>query len=535
MRVFPTLRLLAVSIVLLAAAANGSTEQRLQEAEVLIEKERFPEAEALLVKAAAETPDNAQVLYRLGYARYRQRKLAAARQNFAAVVKLAPPALSSRYFLGRIALLENRHKEAIEWLAPVAESPEPVFDAASQLAKAYAATGQDEKAITALQAALSQAPWDDTLYYRIGQLRQKLGQRELAAEDFAASRRLKNLNREDVATLMQVSQALASARADEAVRLGAAISGRAEANPDTLVALGVLYGKANLTKEALACFEIAAQRDGSLFQPQLNRGLALLKLGRPQDALPPLERAAALLPQSREANVTLGLAQAMVQNYGAAIEPLERAWQAEPLNARVGLLLATAYLRTGEPAKALPILAAIPAAEPASFFLGIEARNATRDEQGALALAEQAAARFPSLPQAHLALAQQLARVGRYQDARPSFEAVLRLVPGQPEAELGVADSLQKAGDHAAAADHYRAALAGPSTNLAATLGLARSLAALRRLEEAAGLLEEAIARYPNEATVRLELSRVYARAGNSALAAEQARMAERIRAAQPQ
>jgi tetratricopeptide (TPR) repeat protein len=196
--------------------------------------------------------------------------------------------------------------------------------------------------------------------------------------------------------------------------------------------------------------------------------------------------------------------------------------------------LATAYLRTGAPGKALPILAAVPPTEPASFFLGIEARNATNDTDGALTLAEQAVQRFPDLPQSHLALAQQLARVGRYQDARPSFEAVLRLVPGQPEAELGVADSLQKAGDHSAAVERYRAALAGPSTNLAATLGLARSLAALRRLDEAATALEGALPRYPNDATLHQELARIYARAGKSDLAAEQARIAERIRAANP-
>jgi tetratricopeptide (TPR) repeat protein len=534
MLAFRKSRILLASIAFVVSPANGSTQQRLQEAEVLIGKERFPEAEALLSRAAAQAPSDAPVLYRLGYVQYRQRKLAAARKNFEAVVKLSPPALDSRYFLGRIALLEDNPKRAIEWLAPAAESPQPVFDAASQLAKAYAAVGDDEKAIAALRTAVGQTPWDDALYYRMGQLRQKLGQRELAAEDFATSRRLKNLNREDVETLMQVSQALASNETARAKQLGAKISLRPDAPPDTLVALGVLYGRTNLTGEALECFETAARRDATLFQPQLNRGLALLKLGRPHESLPALERARELLPQSVDANVTLGLARVMAQNYREAIEPLSRAWEADPSNARVGLLLATAHLRTGEPTKALSILSAAPQTEPATFFLGIEARNAAHDAEGALALAEQAVGRFPANPQAHLALGQQLARLGRYQDARPSFEAVLRLVPHQPEAELGVADCLQKAGEHSAALSHYRAALAGPSTNLAATLGLARSLQALRQLDEATSTLEGALSRYPNDATIRQELSRAYARAGKSELAAEQARIAERIRAANP-
>jgi Tfp pilus assembly protein PilF len=71
------------------------------------------------------------------------------------------------------------------------------------------------------------------------------------------------------------------------------------------------------------------------------------------------------------------------------------------------------------------------------------------------------------------------------------------------------------------------------STVLAARLGLARSLIALRRLPEARQVLEEGLREAPNDLALRVELSRVYARLGEAALAAEQSRIAEQIRTAQ--
>lgn len=509
---------------------NESTDKLLQTAEGLIEKEQFAEAAALLEQAAKSGP-SAQVSYRLGYVQFRQRKLIGARRNFNEVLKLAPPALDSRYFLGRIALLENKPQEAVTWLKPVAESPETTFDAHAQLAKAYLALGQSAKAVPELKAAAAQTPWDDGIPYRLGQIYQKLGKPELAAEEFNTARRLKGIGRDDAEVLLQVAQLLNMREVRQAVALGSKIRDRAGADPSTVHALGVLYGTANLPAEALQAFDIAASRDPKFFQAQFNRGVALLKANRVQEALPALKQAVELLPQSPEANMTLGLAAVMNRDYAASVQPLARAWQADSSNPRVGLLLATAYIRTGEASKALPVLKTIPATEPTPLFLSIEALNASGDTAAALEAAKTAAAQFPSVPQSRLALAQQLARVGRYQDARPEFEAALQLAPGLAEAELGLADSLQKAGDHAGAVPHYRASLSGATTALAARLGLARSLASLKQLDEATSLLEEALPQYPSDATIRQELSRIYARAGKTEQAKEQARIAEQLKA----
>jgi predicted Zn-dependent protease len=130
-------------------------------------------------------------------------------------------------------------------------------------------------------------------------------------------------------------------------------------------------------------------------------------------------------------------------------------------------------------------------------------------------------------------LAQQLARVGRYQEARPVFERVLKLEPGQPEASLGLADVLQKAGDHEAAVEAYRVALNYRSTTLAARLGSARSLVSLKRLEEARRMLEDGLGSHGSEPSLRLELSRVYARLGLTDLAAREAQFMNQLKAAE--
>lgn len=508
-----------------ALQSNPRAAELLRQAEAKIQAERFAEAEPLLQQAVRQDPSNTEALYRLAYAEYRQRKLIPARTHFNAVLRLAPPAHNSRYFLGRIALLENKPKEAVAWLEPVAASGLTIYDADSQLGAAYAAIGAVPKAIAALKRAITHAPWAGALYYRLGQLHQKAGETELAKEAFDTATRLNAASREDVETLMRTAALLGEGKRPEALESGAKIQDR----PDALVALGVLYGNAKMSAEALLAFERAAALDKTSFQAHFNHGLALLRSGKPVDALQPLTIALELLPQSQEAAMTLGLAAVMCQRYEGAIAPLEMARQRDATNPKLAALLGTAYLRTNEAKRAVPVLkqAAETATDPAPLLLLVEALNSTEATTEALDAARLAQKRFPDSPQAHMAAAQQLVRLGRYQEARPAFEQTLKLAPGQPEAELGLADALQKAGQHQAAAAHYRAAGAG----LPAVLGLARSLAALRQLEEARAVLEAQLNQNREDATLRQELSRVYARLGLADLAAEQARIAEQLRA----
>lgn len=537
------LRMLFVAQYCLACALAqpGKPEGLVAEAEVLIGREDFTGAEQILARALRQQSNNVDALHRLAYVEFRQRKLAAARSRFLAVLKLAPPAHNSRYFLGRIALLENKPREAVTWLEPVVAAGESSFDAASQLALAYAAAGLPRQAVGPLQLAIAATPWDGALYYRLGRLHQQLGEAGLAGQALATSERLKQASREDVETLMETARLIDAGQAREAEALGAErMLARADADPNGLVALGLVYGRANLAAPAAAAFERAAERDPTLFAAQYNLGLARLRGGRTAEALEPLARAVALLAESPEANLAYGLAAVMNQRYGEAIAPLERLLKTAPAAAagheRARQLLATAFIRTGAPAKAVPLLRGQPAGgaarDPAATLLLVEALAASQDAAGALEAARAGTARFPKHGGLQLALARQLTRAGRYQEARPAFEAALALAQAGealPEAELGLADALQKAGEHEGALARYRAALVHPATELAARLGLARSLIATRQLAEARRTLEQGLEAHSDDVALRLDLSRVYARLGEKELAAHEARIVEQL------
>jgi Flp pilus assembly protein TadD len=124
----PRLAYLAVLSLGVTASISAQTSQE-SLARALIQRDNVEEAREVLADCHRRDPDNVNVRYQLGYVLYRQRRLEAAKSEFEAVVKLAPPALYSRYFLGRIALLENHPAQAAVWLDSPAHADPPVMDA----------------------------------------------------------------------------------------------------------------------------------------------------------------------------------------------------------------------------------------------------------------------------------------------------------------------------------------------------------------------------------------------------------------------
>lgn len=501
--------------------------------EALIQQERWSEAVSVLTALVKKSPSDAQVRFRLGYVQFRLRELDKARQQFAAVLASVPPAYEARYFLGRIALLQEQSADAIRWLEPVVRAKDKTYDAASQLALAYVMAGQPQSALEPLQDAIRREPWDGGLYYRLGRLHQQLQRPELATEALGMAGRLKAAGRENVESLMAAGGHVRAGKVSEAVEQLQQVTGRPDVEPNVLLAAGLLYTEMNQPTLALPLFERAARVAETQFAAQFNFGLALLRGGRTMEALPVLERAAALLPQSSEAQITLGLAAVMARRYEAAIPALQRAHEMEPNHPRVTSLLATAYLRTEQAAKAAPLLDPLiaTARDAAPALLYIEALQRTGQEEQALSVARETRRRFPEDLAANMTLAQVLTRAGRYVEARPVFAAVLALPSPPPEAMLGMADTLQKAGEHAAALEHYRKALVHPAVTLPARLGLARSLVVLRQLEEARRVLEEGQREHPNEPALHVELARIYTRLQQPELAAQATRRVEELKA----
>jgi tetratricopeptide (TPR) repeat protein len=521
--------------LLLALTLSGapvSVAALLREARKLIDQNNLDGALRLLDQGKTADPQDSEVLYLRGYVLYRQRKLDSAKQDLNSVMQLTPPALQSRYLLGRIAQLEAHPQEAIRLLEPCALADPPVSDAAAQLSKLYWDTGQIAQAQTWTQKAVTQMPWDGSLHYRLGRIYQQNKQNELAKQEFAESMQRKTADSESVAKLMECSRALASRDAETALRIRGEFLNHPNLDPDLLVALGTTFAEAGAPAQAVELYQTAAQRDPQFFQAQFNFGLAELNLGQPANAISPLQASLHLWPQSKEANAALGLAYVMQGKFTDSVLPLEAARSADPADTRTTGLLSLAYYRTGAAAKAVPLLReTIQSAgeDPKFYFLLIECLNATEQQAEALTVADQALTKFPTLARAWMGKAQQLARLGKYHEAGPLFAKAAELAPNQPEPLLGLGEAEQKDGNYEAALQHYQQAMSqngGPT----AVLGAARSLVFLRRLPEARTMLEQSLHNFEENSQLHYELSRVYARLGEKELAAEQTKITQRLK-----
>lgn len=529
------LRLTVAAIALIVsrtAFPAPSVANSVPQAQVLIDKQQFREALRLLDQAQKQN-SSVETSYLRGYVLYRLGELDRARVQLEVVTRAAPPALRSRYFLGRIALQQAHPEEAIRWLKLVAESTPPVEDSPAQLGKAYLEAHQLPEAQEWTERAITLTPWDGALRYRLARIYQEMGLREKAAQQFEASAQLHGQDRDAVQNLLQASKEIAHGDMEKARTIKNSFLKRPQLDPDVLVSLGSSFATAGKPEEALDLFEEAAKRDGSLFQAHFDWGLALLKLGRADEAINPLRECLRIAPGSADGNAALGLAYVMTRRFEEAVSPLEAVHAARPEDFRTGGLLSLAYLRTGAPQKAIPLIEANlekQKNDPKQYFLLIECLNSAEDQTRALVIAEEAAQRFPNLAKAHLAKGQQLARLGRYMEAGPSFAKAVELAPGEREALLGLAEVQNKSGNYNDSLATYRQVLAIDATDLTAQLGAAKDLIATGKMTEAKDQLEKASAAHSDNPQVHFELSRVYARLGDRDGAAEQTRIVERLR-----
>ncbi len=487
---------------------------------------------ALLFCGASARAQTAEETYKKALQLFQAHDLSAARPEFSKLAQSGPLAVKSKYYLGRIALLESKPAEAVKWLEPVVAADPAGLDAAAQLSRAYLDSGQVGKSKELTERAIRQASWDGALHYRLGRIYQQMGDPDGARKEFAESVRLKTADREYVQLLLECSQHLANGEQPAAMRVRQELLANPSLDPDVLVALGLTFASTGMHEASLEPFETAARRDPNFLQAEYNTGLALLKLGRAADAIAPLQASLRLAPESVEVNSALSLAYVLQARYAEAVPTLETWHRTQAGNPRAATMLALAYLRTGMAAKSVPLLRTVlrdPQKDPRGHFLLLEALNATEHQQDALSVSEEAVRLFPGIAQAHLAKAQQLARLGRYKDAGPEFIEALKLVPGQPDSLLGLGEVQQKKGEYAASLETFRQAFARDNDSAAATLGVARNLLLLQRVAEARPVLETAIKAHPENLQLHYELSRVYARLGERELAAEQSQIVKQL------
>lgn len=190
-------------------------------------------------------------------------------------------------------------------------------------------------------------------------------------------------------------------------------------------------------------------------------GLAVLAQNRPQDAIAPLERAAATLS---DPVVEINLAKALRQSgrEDDAVNWLERATGRQPP-------VALAFLELG-----------------VTFFLLHKLEEAEATLLRGLAIA-------PGMPEMSLALGGVLQNLGDRAGANAAYARVLTAVPGHPAALFSLGELLMEEGNFSEAAARYRQVLARNPSHAEAWLDLGRCELEAANWDEAVKCLRNAV------------------------------------------
>ena len=292
--------------------------------------------------------------------------------------------------------------------------------------------------------------------------------------------------------------------------------------------------------EALARFRAAAARDPLIVDPAsrsepMSIGIAMLRAGRMQEAIAPLESAAAKYPDSSEVHRILGTTYGAVGNDTKAIEHLRLTVRLAPGDERSRLALARALEAAGrldEAAQAIrDAINVLPGFAEARWTLAGILEKAGRPLEAAREL--EAAAALP-LVAGRAALNWRAAEI---YDLHQNFDRVtallrqrVRLLPNNPAVhrQLGLVQSRLGRSSDAFAELAMADLLGGADAESLTALGQLHLSAG--RLEDAQSVLRRAVAMEPDRQDARYALGRTLLRQGRAREAQEQLDAFQRIR-----
>ncbi len=206
-----------------------------------------------------------------------------------------------------------------------------------------------------------------------------------------------------------------------------------------------------------------------------NLGQALLQLGRYREAVELFERAVALEPDYVIGLTNLARAAERLERLAQALEVNDRVISLQPTNADALLTRSRLLFRMQRAADALPSLESALALRPrdaAALTLKAALLLTLAQPLAALAAADAVLTREPDSVEALQYRAAALCQLQRHAEALPALERVLVLAPTNLDAWCNSAILLQQLGDHTAAMRCYRQALVVDPNHTPARCGL---------------------------------------------------------------
>ncbi len=417
---------------------------------------------ACLEAAHQRQPEDAGILYLLGYAYDREGRRQEAIEAFEKSVAIEPNSAIARLRLGNLQLALRLPGAAQQYERAYASDPSCVgaLYGKGEIARR---SHDDEAAAEYFRKALEQAPDATQVRYSLGLTLRRLGRLEEAEAHLQQAdwKRL-NFGRWLGCTdplVAELTELTTGAPAHLLRAAQAGFKGRPEvelaeyrkavgSNPDDPVAranLGtVLYGRGDL-EGAAEQYRQAVQlaEDSASYRHDL--GQILLELGSTDQAVALLESAVKLNPRFKDAHLKLSQIHLKAGRFAQAIENCRGVIAVDPLHRQARVQLAMALLRLGNRAEAIAELGRLmdrhPPENPAERLqlatLLAQLGDVDRAMQHFSAVSELDAE--PTVrAMAYTRAGQMQMQRGQIQAAIASFRAALKLVPDQQEAKAAL-------------------------------------------------------------------------------------------------
>lgn len=281
--------------------------------------------------------------------------------------------------------------------------------------------------------------------------------------------------------------------------------------------LGVLYFEQQLFGRAAETFSKAYKLRPGDPEFGFNLGLALFKVGNPQQAIKPLQAALHSPKHFTNAEFLLGTCYFELNQWAESIPHLEAAGKKRPDDEKILFLLYNDYRNLGEKVKTLQAATQLLETHPNSSLvyemLG-EAQDASNRPEKAEHDFKKAIAAAPQAPELHFLLGYLYWRWKRYKEAIAPLREETRISPNfaPPYYYLGDIDILQ--GDPEAALKYFEKALQLDPSYAEASLGMGQAYAKLSQYHKAEPLLQRAVKRMPNDAQAHYWLGQTLIRMG---------------------